>query len=294
MAILSPMARSRRTSATMDPARAVAYLRVSTDEQQLGPEAQRAAIEGWAKRGGIEVVAWLTDSGVSGAADLSARAGLTAALEALVSTGAGVLVVARRDRLARDVVIAATIERAAVSRGARVVSADGVGNGDTAADQFMRTILDGAAAYERELIRARTRAALQAKKARGERVGTVPFGYVAGVDGKLTPNPCELEAAARAVALRREGNAFARIAEVLAREGHATRTGGRFDVAAVYRMCRRGAPPLPCAGSPGNAEPATIVGGRQADGVSRSGDLAATMYTGIPAPPALTPPAADS
>jgi site-specific DNA recombinase len=239
VAILSPMTRSRRAPATLDPARAVAYLRVSTDEQHLGPEAQRAAVEGWAKRGGIEVVAWLTDSGVSGAADLSARPGLTMALEAIVSNGAGVLVVARRDRLARDVVIAATIERAAVARGARLVSADGVGNGDTAADQFMRTILDGAAAYERELIRARTRAALQAKKARGERVGTVPFGFAAGPDGRLSCHPHELAVAERAVVLRREGKPFARIAEVLACEGHVTRTGGRFDAAAVFRMCRR-------------------------------------------------------
>ena len=217
----------------------MAYLRVSTDEQQLGPEAQRAAIGGWAKRGGVEVVDWQTDSGVSGAADLSARPGLMAALGALASTGAGVLVVARRDRLARDVVIAATIERAAMARGARVVSADGVGNGDTAADQFMRTILDGAAAYERELIRARTRAALQAKKARGERVGTVPFGYVVGADGKLTFNTRERQAAERAVALRQAGHSFARVAAVLADEGYATRTGGRLDAAAVYRMCRR-------------------------------------------------------
>jgi DNA invertase Pin-like site-specific DNA recombinase len=32
--------------------------------------------------------------------------------------------------------------------------------------------------YERALIRARTRAALQAKRARGERVGAVPYGYL--------------------------------------------------------------------------------------------------------------------
>ena len=40
-----------------NPKRAVAYLRVSTDEQRLGPEAQRAAIAAWAVREGITVVA---------------------------------------------------------------------------------------------------------------------------------------------------------------------------------------------------------------------------------------------
>jgi hypothetical protein len=44
-------------------------------------------------------------------------------------------------------------ERAVKGSGARIVSADGVGNGDGAADAFQRAILDAAAAYERELTR---------------------------------------------------------------------------------------------------------------------------------------------
>jgi DNA invertase Pin-like site-specific DNA recombinase len=38
-------------------------------------------------------------------------------------------------------------------------------------------IMDAAAAYERALIRARTKAALAAKRARGERSGEVPYGF---------------------------------------------------------------------------------------------------------------------
>jgi hypothetical protein len=38
----------------------------------------------------------------------------------------------KRDRIARDVVLAASIERAVVTAGARVVSASGEGNGDSA------------------------------------------------------------------------------------------------------------------------------------------------------------------
>ena len=52
---------------------AVAYLRVSTSEQHLGPEAQRAAIEAWAARENITVVAWHTDHGVSGRSDIDDR-----------------------------------------------------------------------------------------------------------------------------------------------------------------------------------------------------------------------------
>ena len=99
------------------PSVAVAYLRVSTDEQHLGPEAQRAQIVAWAAREGVTVVGWHTDSDVSGAAGIEARPGLVAALGSLRPMGAGVLVVAKRDRLARDVYVALGIERAAESMG---------------------------------------------------------------------------------------------------------------------------------------------------------------------------------
>jgi len=166
---------------------AIGYVRVSTDEQRLGSEAQRASIEAWAAREGVSVVAWHVDEGVSGATPIERRPALAAALATLREHCAGVLVVAKRDRVARDVVVASMVERAATSAGARLVSADGTGNGDTPADAFMRTAVDGAAAYERGLIRARTTAALAAKRAKGERTGSVPFGCRLAADGVRVP-----------------------------------------------------------------------------------------------------------
>src|ERR1017187_4356142 len=111
----------------------------------------------------------------------------------------GVLVVAKRDRIARDVLLAAGVERAATIAGARVVSASGEGNGDSPADAFIRTVIDGAAQYEHGLIRARTCAALAAKRAHGERVGAVPFGFAVHADGvRLVVNEREQATIARA------------------------------------------------------------------------------------------------
>ncbi len=219
------------------PLAAVAYLRVSTDDQALGPEAQRAAVEAWAARAGVDVVAWHVDAGVSGAAPIEARPALGAALAALREHGAGVLVVAKRDRLARDPYVACAVERAAESTGARVVSADGTGNGDTPADAFMRRILDGAAEYERGLIRARTRAALGVKKARGERVGAVPFGMRLAHDGvRLVPDDLEQGTIARARELRAAGWSLRDVAAALAAEGRRSRAGRAFDPKQVARM----------------------------------------------------------
>src|SRR5580658_6335135 len=160
------------------PLVAVAYIRVSKDEQKLGPEAQRASVEAWAAREGVRLASWHVDAGVCSVTAIDERPALVAALASLREHGAGVLVVAKRDRIARDVVLTAGVERAAASAGAVVVSAAGEGNGTAPADAFMRTVIDGAAAYERALIRARTTAALAVIRARGQKTGGgVPYGF---------------------------------------------------------------------------------------------------------------------
>ena len=63
--------------------RAIGYLRVSTEEQALGPEAQRASILAYAKARGLEVGSWHADLGVSGTTPIPDRPGLLAALDAL-------------------------------------------------------------------------------------------------------------------------------------------------------------------------------------------------------------------
>lgn len=216
---------------------AVAYLRVSTSEQHLGPEAQRVAIEGWATREGVTVVGWHADHGVSGGSNVDQRPGLLACLEHVRADGAGVLVVAKRDRLARDVYIAAGVERHVARLGACVVSADGVGNGDSPADQFMRTVIDGAAAYERALIRARTRAALQIKVIRGESTGVPPYGSRVGADGKtLEVDPSEQHTLTEIAVLRARGLSYRKIRTQLTERGLLGRTRRPFTLAAIYAM----------------------------------------------------------
>ena len=214
---------------------AVGYLRVSTDRQELGPEAQRASIEQWATASSVTVAAWFTDT-VSGASELSDRPGLAAALAALRAHGAGVLVVARRDRLARDVGVAAAITRATEQCGARVVSADGSANGEGAADSFLRTILDAAAAYERELIRTRTKAALRAKRERGERAGELPFGYADGGDGRLIPQESEQRTLRLVNDLRGQGLTLRAIVAELEAQGIRSRSGKPLGLTQVSRI----------------------------------------------------------
>jgi DNA invertase Pin-like site-specific DNA recombinase len=204
---------------------AVAYLRVSTDDQALGPEAQRAAIERWAAAAGVEVASWHEDRGVSGGASLDRRPGLLEALDAAKGARAGLLVVAKRDRLARDPIVA---------------SAAGEGEGDDPAAILMRRMVDAFAEYERHLIKARTKAALAVKRSRGERVGALPIGFRAGEGASLEADAAEGAAIARVRQLRAEGAAIRTIAATLNAEGFRAR-GAAWHPTTVARLVARAA-----------------------------------------------------
>jgi len=220
-----------------NPSVAIAYQRVSTDRQDLSEPAQRRAIEGWAEANDVTVIGWFFDKGVSGSSEIESRPELIAALAELKVRQAGVLVVARRDRLARDTLVAQLIERAAGRVGAVVASADGVGNGGDPASRMLRSILDAVAEYERQVIRGRIRAALAVKKGRRERVGSVPYGWhLADDDVRLLPVEAEQAVVQQARQLRQEGATFRAIAAELGQRGHVSRTGKMFDPTQVRRM----------------------------------------------------------
>jgi len=216
----------------------VGYIRVSTDDQALGPVAQKSALSKWCDVRGATLIAFYEDIGVSGGAELDKRPGLMAALDALAEQEAGTLLVAKRDRLARDVVLAGLIERLAMKAGGHIESADGVGAGEGPESALMRTLVDAFAQYERALIRFRTKAALAVKKGRGERVGEVAIGQRVNDEGKLEQNADELRAVARVLELRKVGYSIRRIADELNAEGVPAR-GGRWHKTTIQRLLDR-------------------------------------------------------
>jgi len=218
------------------PLVAVAYLRVSTEEQSLGPEAQRAQIEAWASREGVQIRSWCLDQGVSGASPVDERPGFLEALQEVEALGAGFLVVAKWDRLGRDVYLSATIERLVERLGAQIQSADGAGNGTGPEQMLMRRLLQAFAEYERALIRSRTRAALRAKRARMERAGGIPLGCSLAPDGRsLETNVLEELALSVAKRLHVEGLSLREIAAELEQQGFKPR-GQRWHPQTVARM----------------------------------------------------------
>ena len=219
---------------------AVAYIRTSTEDQSLSPEAQRAAIDRWAQQFGVVIDSYHEDIDVCSETPAIARPGLVGALAAVVKSHAGVLIVAKRDRLARDVTIMAFVERECATLGSVVRSADGLSDAEGPTGALIKGILDLFAAYELAQIRSRTKAALAAKKAKGEPAGHAPFGMRVGEGGQLQPDESERAAIAFASEKRALGFSVRGIQQQMQWAGYATRRGKPYSVAAIHAMLKAG------------------------------------------------------
>lgn len=131
-------------------------------------EAQRERIQQEAQRRNWQVT-WITDDGYT-AATLE-RPGIATALAALRAHEADALVVAKLDRLSRSLLDFAGLMERAQQEKWNVVCLDLGIDLSTPQGQLMANVMASFAAYERELIRQRTRDALQALKMRGVRLG---------------------------------------------------------------------------------------------------------------------------
>jgi site-specific DNA recombinase len=221
---------------------AMAYLRVSTDKQAdsgLGIEAQQAACEQWAAANGYDLQVFV-DEGISGAADIADRPAL---LDALQAIGKGdVLLVAKRDRLSRKRTNMGLIEYMIEKAGARLVSVAGEGTDeeDPMSALIQSTIFDLLAQMERIQASVRTKAAMAAKRRRGEYLGgVVPFGQRLAADGvRLETDQDEASILDVIKRLQTEGLSLRAIADELNRRGIHRRDGQAWHHVAVTRAIK--------------------------------------------------------
>jgi DNA invertase Pin-like site-specific DNA recombinase len=103
----------------------------------------------------------------------------------------------------------------------------------------MRTIIDAFAQYERTLIAMRTKTAMAHKRAMGERVGAVPYGYQLAADGvHFVAAPDEQAVIDIVRRLRAGGLSYRAIAAELNQRGLTNRAGGRFMATQVVHMLK--------------------------------------------------------
>jgi DNA invertase Pin-like site-specific DNA recombinase len=223
---------------------AIGYLRVSTNAQGrsgLGLEAQRAAVEAFARRERIEVAEWFqeVESGKGVSDTFARRPELGRALKAARAIN-GPVIVAKLDRLSRDVhfisgLMAQRVEFIVADLGRQ-------------ADPFVLHLFAALAQKERLLISERTRAGLAAAKARGVKLGNPHMRSGEAPRFAEEGRKAQTERAnARAAELhdviagaRSRGHTTLRaIAAYFNKAGVKTARGGRWSPIAVSRVLKR-------------------------------------------------------
>ena len=213
---------------------AVIYTRISTGNQEYGHMAQEDECRAFAAQLNLEVREVYQDT-CSGTIPAVERPGFGSLLDAL-RTGVVVLMY-RRDRLGRSVVANAVAEQMINKLGASLSSLDVRGGNDPEA-VLTRSIMDVLAQYERGLISRRTQAALRAKKLRGERVGSIPLGYMLGEDQQLTEDAEEQAKIDRVRAWRAEGYSFTHLKQLCTHHGILARSGNPPSKGTIAKWCK--------------------------------------------------------
>ena len=206
----------------------VAYYRVSTDRQGrsgLGLEAQEKAVRDYLNGGEWLLVSEFTEVETGKRND---RPELTKAL-ALCRKHKAKLIIAKLDRLSRNLAFIATL----MDSGVEFIAVD-----NPHANKLTIHILAAVAQHEREMIGERTRAALQAAKARGVKLGRNGAERLAPAYRKGAMERAR-DLAPLLNEFRRDGFSARRIAQELTLRGIATPSGAQWHAQTVLRIMQR-------------------------------------------------------
>lgn len=221
------------------------YIRVSTENQagedRYGLPTQKADIKAYAKREGHEIVAWFSDEGISGGTmDRPA-------LHDMMHRGAAGefqgMLVAKMDRLSRDLMAQLWIEKELLRSGIEIISVSEPFRGQDPANVLFRQIIGAFAQFEKARITERMSGGRKQKASRGGYAGgSAALGYRAVRGNKsLQVDPAKAETVKRVFTIRREwpDAPLREIADILNAEGHRTAQDKAFTAMQVKRVLDR-------------------------------------------------------
>lgn len=225
--------------------KAVAYLRVSTDgqvgEDKFGLADQKSSIIAYAKAQGFEVTAWYSDEGISGAT--MDRTGLQDILNDASSGEFKAVIVAKMDRIARDLMAQLWIEKELLRCDVELISAAEPFRGQDPANVLFRQIIGAFAQFEKSRIAERLSGGRKQKaKNGGYAGGGAAIGYKVERGGKaLEIDGEKAETVKRVFDIKadRPDWSLQQIANQLNAEGHTTARGTEFKKMQVKRILDR-------------------------------------------------------
>lgn len=219
--------------------KAIIYTRYSPQrdgEDKESCEVQEAYCRKLAESKGYEVVGVFADPEASGADEY--RQKLWDAISALPK--GGVLIVYKRDRLARNVYLSEQINRAVHKRDGRVEAVSGDVDGDGPEHVMIRQVLAAIAEYERKLIASRTSHAMRHHQAGGKRMSRfAPYGWRINPKDKtkMIPDETEVEAVQAIHSMHDEGLITAEIVRRMNASVYPARSG-EWNFKTVQKIIR--------------------------------------------------------
>jgi DNA invertase Pin-like site-specific DNA recombinase len=217
---------------------AVAYLRTSSaanvGADKDSDKRQRAAIQGFAKRSGFEIISEYYDAAVSGADPIEGRDGFAALLDKIEGNGVRTVIVEDASRFARELVVQELGIALLAKRDVRLLTASGddLTDSDDLGRKMIRQVAGAFAEYEKGRLVAKLRSGRErVRKATGKKVG-----------GRKSHAEQWPETVALAKRLRRaspksrERLSFREISARLAEAGHRNERGQPFNPQSVRAM----------------------------------------------------------
>ena len=217
---------------------AVAYLRTSSaanvSADKDSDKRQRAAIQGFAKRAGFEIVDEFYDPGVSGADPIQGRNGFAQLLDRVENNGVRTVIVEDASRFARELIVQELGIALLDQRGVRLLtsSGDDLTDSDDLGRKMMRQVAGAFAEYEKGRLVAKLRSGRErVRRETGKKVG-----------GRRSHAELWPEAVALARRLRRaspktrERLSLREISTRLADAGHLNERGQQFNAQSIRAM----------------------------------------------------------
>lgn len=218
----------------------VAYMRVSTEGQvdKYGIDAQRADIMAYCAKNGMYISKWYVDNGVSGVKDSRPEFDKLIYGEDIENPPISAVVVAKNDRVARDINVYFYFKMLLKKRDIELISvSEDFGQYGPMA-HFLEAFTMCVAELERENITKRTSAGRVVKaKQGGYAGGRLPYGYKV-TDGMLVVEPGEAEVVRKVFELRNSGMKLREITDVLCEMGVRTQTGKEFTISTVQNILK--------------------------------------------------------
>ncbi len=223
----------------------VAYLRVSTQDQagedRYGLPAQKQDIASYAQAQGFQVEKWYIDEGVSGGT--LDRPGLQQLMKDASDGGFKTVLVAKMDRVARDLYVSLFVEKELLVSGVEIISVTEPMSGKDPMNIAFRQLMAVFAELERNMITMRMSGGRRQKALTGGYAGGgAAIGYRAQRGKKVLELDREKAPTVKRVFQLREENptwTLQELADRLNQEGHTTAQGKAWRKMQVKRVLDR-------------------------------------------------------